>query len=92
MLTGDLLDNGLVAGHAYTISSVRKLRLVDASGAQKSVTLIRVRNPWGNGHEWNGAWSDNSSEWQLIPEQVRHSIGLVTADDGEFWMDWQVCI
>jgi len=22
------------------------------------VVLIRVRNPWGDSHEWNGAWSD----------------------------------
>jgi len=24
------------------------------------VVLIRVRNPWGDSHEWNGAWSDRS--------------------------------
>jgi len=22
------------------------------------IVLVRVRNPWGDSHEWNGAWSD----------------------------------
>ena len=24
------------------------------------IPLIRIRNPWGNETEWNGAWSDGS--------------------------------
>ena len=25
------------------------------------IPLIRIRNPWGNETEWNGAWSDGSA-------------------------------
>lgn len=52
-----LLPNGLVCGHAYTVSDVEKLQLHDKS----TVTLVRVRNPWGNQIEWKGAWSDRYS-------------------------------
>ena len=23
-----------------------------------AIPMVRVRNPWGNDAEWNGAWSD----------------------------------
>ena len=47
------LDNGLIKGHAYSVTAVRMLRLRGAK-----MCLVRIRNPWGNEHEWNGAWSD----------------------------------
>lgn len=25
--------------------------------------LLKLRNPWGSGTEWKGAWSDKSPEW-----------------------------
>ena len=29
------------------------------SGSQTgSIPMVRVRNPWGDSHEWKGAWSD----------------------------------
>ena len=60
------LDNGLVAGHAYSVTDARK---VDVRGIGK-LDMVRVRNPWGNGKEWTGAWSDNSTEWNLVSSQV----------------------
>lgn len=44
-----------------------------------------MRNPWGNEAEWEGAWSDKSREWNLIPESERRDLGLTFDDDGEFW-------
>uniref|UniRef100_A0A7E4VCX7 Calpain catalytic domain-containing protein n=1 Tax=Panagrellus redivivus TaxID=6233 RepID=A0A7E4VCX7_PANRE len=78
------LPNGLVKGHAYSITG---MRIVD--GPRGQVPLIRIRNPWGNEQEWNGAWSDNSSEWRSVPSDVKQDMGLTFAHDGEFWMSYQ---
>jgi calpain, invertebrate len=39
------------------------------------IPLLRLRNPWGNEAEWNGAWSDKSSEWRYIPDHAKEEIG-----------------
>ncbi|KFP75629.1 Calpain-5, partial [Acanthisitta chloris] len=84
---------GLVAGHAYSVTAIRKLhlgeRLVFSFKAEK-LFMIRLRNPWGK-KEWNGAWSDNSEEWKKVSDSERKHLGLTLENDGEFWMtfeDW----
>lgn len=52
---------------------------------------MRVRNPWGNHTEWNGAWSDNSAEWKSVAEDVKQKMGVDFQPNGEYWMcfdDW----
>ncbi len=54
------LDCGLVKGHAYAVTDVRKVRLGSGLLAffkSEKLSMIRMRNPWGQ-KEWNGAWSD----------------------------------
>ncbi len=46
------LDNGLVMGHAYSVTGANVLTV-----RGKEVNLVRIRNPWGQ-KEWNGDWSD----------------------------------
>ncbi len=46
------LDNGLIKGHAYSVTGANVLTVKG-----KEVKLIRIRNPWGQ-KEWNGDWSD----------------------------------
>lgn len=53
------------------------------------IPLIRLRNPWGNEAEWNGAWSDQSQEWRFIPDDQKEEIGLNFDSDGEFWMSYR---
>jgi calpain len=48
------LDNGLIKGHAYSLTAVAKAKLP----GHGEVELVRIRNPWGNEHEWKGKWSD----------------------------------
>ncbi|CAK60103.1 unnamed protein product (macronuclear) [Paramecium tetraurelia] len=48
------------------------------------VTLLKIRNPWGN-KEWNGDWSDGSSLWtEDLKEQVKFG---KKEDDGIFFME-----
>ncbi|XP_038822867.1 calpain-1 catalytic subunit-like [Salvelinus namaycush] len=71
--------NGLVRGHAYTVTGVKQ---VMSQGMV--VNLIRLFNPWGRG-EWKGDWSDKSSMWQTVSPDDR-KMCLSVEEDGEFWM------
>lgn len=47
--------------------------------------MVKLRNPWGNDHEWNGDWSDKSTLWDLIPKQDQPDLNEA---DGIFWMNF----
>ncbi|XP_069624481.1 calpain-14 isoform X1 [Ranitomeya imitator] len=74
-----VLDNGLVAGHAYTVTGIRPVTC--KSGTEN---LVRLRNPWGK-IEWKGHWSDSSSKWDQLSFKERLMLRK-TREDGEFWM------
>ncbi|OCT80009.1 hypothetical protein XELAEV_18026825mg [Xenopus laevis] len=74
---------GLVKGHAYSITATD---VVNFQG--QKVKLIRIRNPWGQ-VEWNGAWSDNSSEWNIIGAAEKNRLSQASLDDGEFCLKEQ---
>ncbi|RDD43006.1 Calpain-B [Trichoplax sp. H2] len=76
------LDNGLVMGHAYSVSKAVRVKVRGRSEED----LIRIRNPWGNEKEWRGAWGDGSPEWKTISEAEKAKMELSFDDDGEFWM------
>uniref|UniRef100_A0A4W6CL22 Calpain 6 n=1 Tax=Lates calcarifer TaxID=8187 RepID=A0A4W6CL22_LATCA len=87
------MANGLVKGHAYSVTAVKKVRLghgLLAYFKNETIPLIRMRNPWGK-IEWKGAWSDSSEEWSQVGDMERGNLGITVEDDGEFWMsftDW----
>ncbi|XP_072248125.1 calpain-5a [Leuresthes tenuis] len=79
---------GLVKGHAYAVTDVRRVRLghgLLAYFRSDKLNMIRMRNPWGQ-REWNGPWSDSSEEWKKVSKSERESMGVTVDDDGEFWM------
>ncbi|OCT96411.1 hypothetical protein XELAEV_18014088mg [Xenopus laevis] len=82
---------GLVKGHAYAVTDVRKVRLghgLLAFFKSEKLDMIRMRNPWGE-REWNGPWSDSSEEWQKVSKSEREKLGVTVQDDGEFWMTFE---
>lgn len=53
---------GLVKGHAYGITSVKKVyigetSLINLFSQKEKIYMVRMRNPWGQ-KEWNGPFSD----------------------------------
>ena len=52
---------GLVKGHAYAVTAVRKVALAGTGifnlFNREKLAMIRLRNPWGES-EWTGAFSD----------------------------------
>ncbi|EEF38998.1 calpain, putative [Ricinus communis] len=71
-------SSGIVQGHAYSLLQVRE---VDGH------KLVQIRNPWANEVEWNGPWSDSSSEWtDRMKYKLKH---VPQSKDGIFWMSWQ---
>ena len=77
--------DGLIEGHAYSLIHVREVKL---SGSAGKVTLLMLRNPWGNHDEWSGAWSDKSDEWANHPN-VAAELEFTPKADGLFWMAWE---
>lgn len=79
------LANGLVKGHAYSITGAVKVKVQG-----KEVKLLRIRNPWGE-KEWNGDWGDNSSTWKNVPAARRKELlegDDMGREDGEFYMSF----
>lgn len=77
------LPNGLIKGHAYSITSV-----INLPYEGRHIPMIRLRNPWSGTSEWNGAWSDGSSEWHGIRDYEKSRLGLTFEADGEFWISF----
>ncbi|GFY57902.1 calpain-A [Trichonephila inaurata madagascariensis] len=77
--------NGLVSGHAYTVTAVAKVPMKEGN----KVNLVRIRNPWGNDVEWNGSWNDNDSRWSEVDLHTKHELEWRRRDDGEFWMEYK---
>ena len=73
---------GIIENHAYGITEVR---------TEYSMNLLRIRNPWGMGVEWNGKFRDSDPLWdkyKLLKERLGHK----EAEDGTWWMcyeDWR---
>ncbi|XP_030354829.1 calpain-14 isoform X3 [Strigops habroptila] len=83
--TTKVLKNGLVAGHAYTVTGIRKVTC--QYGPEN---LVRLRNPWGK-IEWKGDWSDRMSLQDFKIHFVDLMICKLTPDlmskeDGKKWM------
>ncbi|XP_013378008.1 PREDICTED: calpain-14 isoform X2 [Chinchilla lanigera] len=80
-----VLENGLVDGHAYTLTGIRKVTC--KYGPEY---LVKLRNPWGK-VEWKGDWSDRMTLRDFKAHFVllvicKLSPGLPSLDMGQKWM------
>uniref|UniRef100_A0A3B5M2F7 Calpain catalytic domain-containing protein n=1 Tax=Xiphophorus couchianus TaxID=32473 RepID=A0A3B5M2F7_9TELE len=75
-----LSPNGLVQGHAYTVT-----------GVVQPVKMLRLWNPWGKG-EWNGDWSDRSQDREKCLSVVDDGEFWMTLEDfSKFFTDLDIC-
>lgn len=89
----DAIRRGIIPNHAYGILRALEVKLVGG----KSAKLVQVRNPWGRGLEWDGAWSDADSSWTRVAPESQRLLGRNVGtgqqvSDGTWWMtvaDWQ---
>uniref|UniRef100_A0A915IXH5 Calpain catalytic domain-containing protein n=1 Tax=Romanomermis culicivorax TaxID=13658 RepID=A0A915IXH5_ROMCU len=51
--------------------------------------LIKIRNPWSLGREWNGPWSDNDHRWSLVDDKTKKWLQFIKKEDGEYWMSFR---
>lgn len=83
-----LEQEGLVAGHAYSVIQAREVSERGPGGIPKpnakTFKLMQLRNPWGS-YEWKGDWSDKSKLWKKYPS-IAKQLRFEDADDGAFWM------
>ena len=78
---GELDDNGIVPGHAYTLIAAAEVTNKDGNKER----LVKLRNPWKKG-EWNGRYNDKSNDWTPALKKL---LKFVDADDGIFWMPYE---
>ena len=92
-------DNGLVLGHAYGILQVYELLNKNGSfsalrqpkepAGDKSIKLLKLRNPWGQVNPktpWNGRWCQGAKDWSQVSDQIKQAIGANKQEDGEFFI------
>ena len=69
-----VLECGLVRGHAYGITAVRKVRpgekLLKTGGTHR-LFMVRMRNPWGT-TDWTGAWSQRLGRFNPFTDFICH--------------------
>ncbi|CAL1590891.1 unnamed protein product [Knipowitschia caucasica] len=89
-LVESVMECGLVRGHAYGITALKKVHVPErlSAGRMSRLLLLRMRNPWGS-IDWTGAWSQGSQQWQQISRTDRDKLGLPVRDLGQFWMEFE---
>lgn len=80
--SADVSGHGVMKRHAYGILNTEE---VEVDGVASKI--IKLRNPWGGGHEWDGAWRDRDPRWQRVDEGTKRRLGWSVKQDGTWWMD-----
>ena len=81
-------ENGLFAGHAYSLLRCFELPVGLSGPDCETKRLVKVRNPWGEA-EWTGRWGDSCEMWSAVSAEDKAALNFTNQDDGEFWMEFR---
>jgi len=70
----------IICFHAYGV-----LRLTEFN----SENLVQVRNPWGQGKEWDGKFGDSDPIWGTMSDSGKEHLGYSREEDGTWWMPFE---
>ena len=76
----------IIPFHAYGIVKAVELKV---PGARAPVRVVHLRNPWGSGEEWNGAWCDDDPRWKKVSKREKERVGFVDEEDGTFFVPFE---
>ncbi|CCD14924.1 unnamed protein product [Trypanosoma congolense IL3000] len=76
---------GLLTGHAYVVLNALFF-------PEYELRLLKLRNAWGRGSEWNGEWCDGDEKWERYPDVATACCYKDGRNDGTFWMTWEACL
>ena len=83
----DTGTHGILENHYYGIIEIREFQ-------KEKLRLVRIRNVWGPEGGWNGAFCDDSEEWDKhrnLREELKLVFKTSKKSDGTWWMsynDW----
>ena len=75
-------ENGLYAGHAYSVMQAVEL-------TSRNARILKLRNPWGLTQPWNGEWSLQSNSWQNLDTNTKLEYKLKLDNYGEFYISFK---
>ncbi|XP_072945080.1 calpain-B-like [Epargyreus clarus] len=83
------LRNGLLAGQAYCVTGLARVRGAagDAAEAEGGGALVRLLAPGGRGL-WAGAWARGGPEWRALAPADRDLLARRAPLPGHFWMSF----
>ncbi|CAG4988124.1 unnamed protein product [Colias eurytheme] len=84
--SGRRLRNGLIAGQAYCVTGLARVREGGGAGGEGGA-LVRLRAPSGRG-EWAGAWARGGPQWRALAAADRDLLERRAAQPGHFWMSF----
>mmetsp|Transcript_33231 Transcript_33231/g.43790 ORF Transcript_33231/g.43790 Transcript_33231/m.43790 type:complete len:910 (-) Transcript_33231:391-3120(-) len=77
------VGHGILSNHAYGVLKIHELY-----HEGEDYRLVQIRNPWGHGKEWDGAWSDSDPRWAQVSSHTKDEMGVIEEADGTWWMDF----
>jgi hypothetical protein len=48
-----------------------------------------ISSRWGKTKSWNGSWSNNSTDWNIVSESIKQKLNVRDQTDGQFFISFE---